>query len=457
MVLGSLADNRIVLTYDEALDTGSVPATGDFALAGVSVPITSVSVQGSTVWLILPDNIPDNYTLTLSYTAGTNPIRDLAGNNAANFVTQAVTNSSSDHADVVLSVVYTATQFVFKWKAAAGNDVSFHEGDGTVQTVSGNDAALVTTTFSHSGAGTYDVWLSGDDTAITYIDVSSQAFVSGNAAGWKTYMSGLTGLFIFDTLVTGAYTLEYQVVYTALTTPPADAIAKEQDAMVGKLVLAGVWTKLDLFYLFAQTTNGAAEALKNWVNPATFAATLVNGPAFTALEGFMGGNTLSINTNYHLINNATNYATLSASVGCYIRTNLQAGTAVFGASTGAATYLYPWHTTSTQTYQRINDATYLNVAVTDSLGMYIINRVNATTSELFKNKVKSSGNANASAGPPSTNMFVLAYSNNGTAAGFSAHQLSMFFVGSGFTQQNATDMTDAVETYMDSNAKGVVA
>ena len=327
MVLGSLADNRIVITCSEALDTGSVPAVGDFTLAGISVPIDSVSVQGSTVWLILKDNVPDNYTLTLSYTAGANPIQDAAGNALANFATQSVTNSSSDHADVVLSVDYTAidqnvsdcentnydvftnvsptsfnaakttsgtkvagtadeisfvsgqkytvsfnmvlnsgqapdynlhanlagtaitdesyqeasaganvfeftanqstigvlqfnnssntnyeitnlsvsspVQFVFKWKAPAGNDVTFHEGDGTTQTVSGADSTLKTTTTSYSGAGTYDVWLSGDENAINYIDINGQAFVSGNLNAWAARMSGLTVIDVSSTAISG--------------------------------------------------------------------------------------------------------------------------------------------------------------------------------------------------------------------------------------------------------------
>ena len=202
MVLGSLADNRIVITCSEPLDTGSVPAVGDFALAGISVPIDSISVQGSTIWVILKDNVPDNYTLTLSYTKGSNPIQDAAGNGLANFSTQAVTNSSSDHADVVLSIAFTSTQFPFKWKAPSSSTLVFHWGDGTTSEVSGNDASLVTTTSSYAGAGTYDVWLSGDDADLTYIDISGQSFVSGDVSGWSA-LTKLTSLYCNSTSVEG--------------------------------------------------------------------------------------------------------------------------------------------------------------------------------------------------------------------------------------------------------------
>ena len=256
MVLGSLADNRIVITCSEPLDTGSVPAVGDFALAGISVPIDSISVQGSTIWVILKDNVPDNYTLTLSYTAGANPIQDAAHNNLANFTTQSVTNSSSDHADVVLSIAFTATQFVFKWKAPAGNDVTFHEGEGTTQTVSGADASLRTTTFSHSGAGTYDVWLSGDDADLTYIDISGQSFVSGDVSGWSA-LTKLTVLRCSTTSIEGD--VSGWSALTSLTSLNCSATSIEGD-------VSG-WSALtSLTSLSCSATSVTFDATPAWTN-----------------------------------------------------------------------------------------------------------------------------------------------------------------------------------------------
>lgn len=94
--VGAVADNKIVLTYDELLDTTSVPATGDFAMVGSgSSTISSVAVSGATVTLTLSVDIFDFEIITLSYTAGTNPIRDLAENNAANLTSEAVTNNGN--------------------------------------------------------------------------------------------------------------------------------------------------------------------------------------------------------------------------------------------------------------------------------------------------------------------------------------------------------------------------
>lgn len=85
----------VALLYGEALDTGSVPAAGDFALHGVTATIASVGVAGSTVTLTLTGTILSSETVTIDYTPGTNKIRDIAGNLAAALSGRAVTNNSS--------------------------------------------------------------------------------------------------------------------------------------------------------------------------------------------------------------------------------------------------------------------------------------------------------------------------------------------------------------------------
>jgi hypothetical protein len=39
----------MAMTYNEALDTGSVPATGDFSVSGTSAGVSSVGVSGAVV------------------------------------------------------------------------------------------------------------------------------------------------------------------------------------------------------------------------------------------------------------------------------------------------------------------------------------------------------------------------------------------------------------------------
>ena len=85
----------IELTYNETLYQLSVPAVGAFVLAGVPATVVNVSIVGAVVTLALGLSILSGDTVTLRYTPGANPIQDAAGNEAAAFVAQAVTNSSA--------------------------------------------------------------------------------------------------------------------------------------------------------------------------------------------------------------------------------------------------------------------------------------------------------------------------------------------------------------------------
>ena len=84
----SAAGNTITLAYDEALDTGSTPAPGDFAVLRnlASDAVASVSVGGSSVTLTLGDTVVGGDLVTVSYTGSAT--QDLAGNPAATFVDQ---------------------------------------------------------------------------------------------------------------------------------------------------------------------------------------------------------------------------------------------------------------------------------------------------------------------------------------------------------------------------------
>ena len=75
----------LVLTYDDDLDTGSVPLAGDFGVsaAGQTVIVSVVTVSGKTVALTLARTVVNTDTVTVTYTAGSTPIQDLAGNDAA--------------------------------------------------------------------------------------------------------------------------------------------------------------------------------------------------------------------------------------------------------------------------------------------------------------------------------------------------------------------------------------
>ena len=101
LVSATLAGTKLVLTYDEPLDTGSTPANGDFTIGTGSGArtVSGVAVNASAVTLTLNASVNAGIAVNVSYTAGTNKIQDTldAGdsgdpNAAANLSSRTVTN-----------------------------------------------------------------------------------------------------------------------------------------------------------------------------------------------------------------------------------------------------------------------------------------------------------------------------------------------------------------------------
>ena len=89
----------LTLTYDEPLDGSSRPETGDFTVSGgdQARTVTGVRVNGSAVVLTLDAGAEHLETgILVSYTPGTNPIRDVPGNQAEGLSRQSVTNDTPD-------------------------------------------------------------------------------------------------------------------------------------------------------------------------------------------------------------------------------------------------------------------------------------------------------------------------------------------------------------------------
>ena len=95
----------LVLTYDEPLDEGSVPAASAYSVSvggGTAAAPSSVGVSGSTVILTLSAAVTSGQTATVTYMVpSTNPVQDAAGNDAAALTNQSVTNTTTLAAPVL--------------------------------------------------------------------------------------------------------------------------------------------------------------------------------------------------------------------------------------------------------------------------------------------------------------------------------------------------------------------
>ena len=108
--LASAAVNgaALTLTYGEALDESSTPATDAFTVtvAGSGRTVTHVSVSGRVVTLTLASAVTDGQEVTVTYTVpGTNPLRDAAGNAAEGLSNDPVWNATPDATPPTISIV----------------------------------------------------------------------------------------------------------------------------------------------------------------------------------------------------------------------------------------------------------------------------------------------------------------------------------------------------------------
>ena len=98
--LASAAVNgaALTLTYGEALDENSTPATDAFTVtvAGSGRMVTHVSVSGRVVTLTLASAVAHGEAVTVSYSPGTNPIQDAVGNDAEAVSRESVRNDTPD-------------------------------------------------------------------------------------------------------------------------------------------------------------------------------------------------------------------------------------------------------------------------------------------------------------------------------------------------------------------------
>ena len=88
------ANNKIILSYDEPLNTTNIPATGAFTVSGTSV--SSLAVVGTNIVLTTATNVASGTTVTYTKPASdTAAIQDVAGNQSATTSTVTIATDTS--------------------------------------------------------------------------------------------------------------------------------------------------------------------------------------------------------------------------------------------------------------------------------------------------------------------------------------------------------------------------
>lgn len=98
-VISNSVKNKVLLTYNEALNPNTTPANSTYTIAGKTV--SGVVVSGSTVLVTVTVDFAYGDTVVISYTQGVTKLQDEAGNFAASFAGYSVTNNIQDPTSTV--------------------------------------------------------------------------------------------------------------------------------------------------------------------------------------------------------------------------------------------------------------------------------------------------------------------------------------------------------------------
>ena len=125
---------RLEMRWDEALDEGSEPAPGDFAVTAerAAVAVSAVDVSGPSVVLTLARAVAWGDVTTLAWTPGTHPIRDLGGTAAAALADVEVANDTPHPGPALESAHASAATLVLTFDRALDEGSEPAPGDFAV-------------------------------------------------------------------------------------------------------------------------------------------------------------------------------------------------------------------------------------------------------------------------------------------------------------------------------------
>ena len=248
--LASAAVNgaALTLTYGEVLDGSSTPATDAFTVtvAGSGRMVTHVSVSGRVVTLTLASAVAHGEAVTVSYSPGTKPIRDAAGNGAIGLSNEPVATAAAANTPATGAPTITGTAQVGERLTAVTTGISDADGltspsytyqwirvdSGTDADISG--ATSSTYTLVAADAGTtikVKVSFTDDDgnpetrTSAATATVAAAAntpatgapTITGTARVDETLTAATTGIMDADGLASPTYTYQWIRVETDST------------------------------------------------------------------------------------------------------------------------------------------------------------------------------------------------------------------------------------------------
>lgn len=233
--------------------------------------------------------------------------------------------------------------------------------------------------------------------------------------------------------------------------PQADTLKKYAE-FIDSLVANGCWQIIDEMWIFANNTqSNALLGVKGYKN-----CTAVNSPTFVIYRGMASNGTTSyINTNYNPVVDKITLTTNALSMGVYSTTNsITAGRVAMGNKISSNYLLLFLKDSDGKFYYDANVGTDVGVSVTTSRALMSCNRSDASNIQAYQRGVQIATSLTGTSSLNNISVYILAYNNNGTAAGFDTRQISFAYIGGGMTAQQHLNLYNCLQrllTYIGAN------
>jgi hypothetical protein len=249
--------------------------------------------------------------------------------------------------------------------------------------------------------------------------------------GWNTGQSGL----VLDS--------DYQAVltYAALQgySRPSASQQIKQNQLVLDLKAAGVWTLIDVIYIYA-TDGDTNYARLNWKNASLYITELVGTPTFATNQGFnvVGSSGNYLRLGFNTVTNAINFLQDSCSFGLWLD-SYTSGLSLAGYQTSQSIRMLYQNTTG----HRLNTISALSGGVADltGTGYKALNRSSSTNCELY-NQVTSFARTATSSAKASEKPTLGLYSGQVLTGRY-----SMAYLGGSLTSGMHNSIRSAFNTY----------
>lgn len=237
---------------------------------------------------------------------------------------------------------------------------------------------------------------------------------------------------------------ETSALIARFTTPPTAARTALIDSLIRSLKTAGLWTKLDAFYILAAETAQAAQ--RNWIADA-YNLTPVSSPTFTTDRGYAGNaSTAHLTTGLNPTTSGGKYTQNNASLGSWSRTDNNLAYCDIGViSTTIVGSIRP---RVTNLLSASTNATASNPAIATSSGLSAWSRTAGSVAEVYKNGVSLLADTTTSLGLPNASFVLLARGTTTTPDQFSGNEIAAAFIGQGLSDAEHASMYTAVNTYL---------